>query len=609
MVFPTFQANPPATLDQFFGVAGARAERGLFAQDLGSAFSGSLSADAPASTAAGIISPPKQAVSQTAESRGQKKDRLEKDQAQNVGATALATIPLESSPCVPLPIPVDSPQKFVPSPADGPAKTGISSERTVSPENTCTRGADCAVPAKETNGGRVEGTKQLQIEQATSRVDSPGPTTEHDQHPAGERPFAGPSGGSKQSPTGAAVAPGTRAAIPPLVDQSNGPNAALVAPSPGAGADALQQKWLKALSSANVPVPGLQMPQIEAPQISDVVNAPHPPVGVTLTETPPLTLPSLPRAVTAAQQAAREISSPDLTPVPAPGSHIWDEEVCAAKSESVPSTSETPAVVSKFMNVQLQKPAISSHEMRADAPHAGSAAQNTSPAPSDSHQAAAQSTQTQERKAEPVSDQSKPNPPTSVPAAVMQPAAPTASDSSVGGLHSPPASTPTSPSEPSPGLSRSGDVTPTPPLHDVPQPTPAAPLPVQVHAARMVQNEDRAEMKLDMRTEIFGAVEVRTTVSGKDVQLAVSAEHGDLRAFLASEMPALQNSLQQHDMRLEHIRTLSNAGTQPEFSSGSGKQEQRFSRPRPRGGTLFQDEPGTGDFSNQDFRHGLSIRV
>lgn len=168
---------------------------------------------------------------------------------------------------------------------------------------------------------------------------------------------------------------------------------------------------------------------------------------------------------------------------------------------------------------------------------------------------------------------------------------------------------------PAPNAASASQVTATPvttPSSDAHDAQPAV-LPItnslQIHAAHIVQAGSRAEMRLDMRTQAFGGVEIHTAISGKDVQLVVSAEHGNLRSFLAPEMPVLQSSLQQHDLRLEQVRTFVNTGTQPEFSSGSGRQEQNFSRPRTRTGVFYQSEDSSGNFGEEDSPKGLSIRI
>lgn len=113
---------------------------------------------------------------------------------------------------------------------------------------------------------------------------------------------------------------------------------------------------------------------------------------------------------------------------------------------------------------------------------------------------------------------------------------------------------------------------------------------------------------MGMQTQAFGALEVHASVSGKEVRFAVTAEHGDLRSFLTPEMPVLQNNLQQHDLRLEQVRTVLGAGTQQQFSPGSGREERRFSRPHQQPGT-FDQQHIAASLEEEDSPRGLNIRI
>lgn len=109
-----------------------------------------------------------------------------------------------------------------------------------------------------------------------------------------------------------------------------------------------------------------------------------------------------------------------------------------------------------------------------------------------------------------------------------------------------------------------------PALDNAPPPEPA-PLP----AARIFHNPSQSEMHVGFRTESFGAVEVRTTISEKQVEIALGSERGDLKGFMTSELPALQSNLQQHDLRLQSLRTNVPAyAAQSDVFSGTGGQPQ-----------------------------------
>ena len=86
-----------------------------------------------------------------------------------------------------------------------------------------------------------------------------------------------------------------------------------------------------------------------------------------------------------------------------------------------------------------------------------------------------------------------------------------------------------------------------------------------VQSARLLDRLGQSEMHIGLRTLAFGAVEVHTAVRGSEVGLAVASEKGDLRGWMASEVPALEGTLRQHDLQLEQVRFL-----QPAFSCDTG---------------------------------------
>ena len=118
-------------------------------------------------------------------------------------------------------------------------------------------------------------------------------------------------------------------------------------------------------------------------------------------------------------------------------------------------------------------------------------------------------------------------------------------------------------------------------------------------------------MRVGLRTESFGAVQVHTTVSEKQIEVALGSERGDLRALITSDLPSLQTSLQQHDLRLQHVRALEHASPEQnpsDHSSGSRGHQQHFDRPDSRPSDERQPDK---DGENEVFSasRGLSIRA
>ena len=133
---------------------------------------------------------------------------------------------------------------------------------------------------------------------------------------------------------------------------------------------------------------------------------------------------------------------------------------------------------------------------------------------------------------------------------------------------------------------------------------------MQVQSARIFQSGSQVEMRVGLQTETFGTVQVHATVSSKQVDVALGSERGDLRASVASELPTLQSSLQQHDLRLDQVRTLGQvpAGQSDSFS-GSGGQQHAFRRPEHTGIAAYEPVRNEEDEASVEPQTGLNIRV
>ena len=93
----------------------------------------------------------------------------------------------------------------------------------------------------------------------------------------------------------------------------------------------------------------------------------------------------------------------------------------------------------------------------------------------------------------------------------------------------------------------------------------------------MANRVGQSEMRIGMNTSSFGSVEVRTVVHASDVGLTIGSERGDLRGLMTSEIPALSNSLQQQNLRLNSVHFMQGQGfSNPSFSGGSAQQQRSF---------------------------------
>jgi len=104
----------------------------------------------------------------------------------------------------------------------------------------------------------------------------------------------------------------------------------------------------------------------------------------------------------------------------------------------------------------------------------------------------------------------------------------------------------------------------------------------EVQAARIVERAGQAEMHIGIRSSAFGSVEVHTVVRESQVGLTIGSEKGDLHALLAPEIPALQSSLGQHELRFDHVRFLPQAPQgNSGFSAFAGSHSSPDQQPRP----------------------------
>jgi hypothetical protein len=134
-----------------------------------------------------------------------------------------------------------------------------------------------------------------------------------------------------------------------------------------------------------------------------------------------------------------------------------------------------------------------------------------------------------------------------------------------------------------------------------------------VQAVHLAERLGQAEMRVGLRSDAFGNVQLHTVVRESQVGLSVGSERGDLRGFLASEIPALENSLRQHDLRFDPVRFLGN-GTPAGDSRGSGDPgRQSFSQGRFFSHQFSGRENGPGENHEVEApvldRWGLSIHA
>jgi Flagellar hook-length control protein FliK len=100
-----------------------------------------------------------------------------------------------------------------------------------------------------------------------------------------------------------------------------------------------------------------------------------------------------------------------------------------------------------------------------------------------------------------------------------------------------------------------------------------------VQMAQIVNQAAQSEMRIGLNTAAFGNVEVRATVHANDVGVVIGSERGDLRSLLSNDLPAIANTLQQQNLRLNQVsfhQPSPGFGFSSQMSSGGDRQPRSF---------------------------------
>jgi len=130
--------------------------------------------------------------------------------------------------------------------------------------------------------------------------------------------------------------------------------------------------------------------------------------------------------------------------------------------------------------------------------------------------------------------------------------------------------------------------------------------------AQMVNKAAQSEMRIGMNTNAFGSVEVRTVVHAGDVGVLIGSEKGDLRSLLANELPAIANTLQQQNLRLNQVNFHQSFAFSNPMSSGGDSQPRQFTTRSFLGRTDSREMslPPTEDATeSQTMRAGSGISI
>ena len=94
-----------------------------------------------------------------------------------------------------------------------------------------------------------------------------------------------------------------------------------------------------------------------------------------------------------------------------------------------------------------------------------------------------------------------------------------------------------------------------------------------VNTATLNALQNGTEMRVQLRTDAFGSMDIRATLEGGKVGAAIGVESAEAHNALLSQLPALQQSLNERQVQLDQISVVSSYGQSgTDFGAGSGRQ-------------------------------------
>jgi Flagellar hook-length control protein FliK len=99
-----------------------------------------------------------------------------------------------------------------------------------------------------------------------------------------------------------------------------------------------------------------------------------------------------------------------------------------------------------------------------------------------------------------------------------------------------------------------------------------------VHAARIMEAASQAEMRVSMKSETSGTVDVRALLEGDHISATVAAQHSGTRDWLMANMHELQTSLSRDDLNLRTFEVTDSALQNNGHGAEPKQQEQQQQR-------------------------------
>jgi trimeric autotransporter adhesin len=94
-----------------------------------------------------------------------------------------------------------------------------------------------------------------------------------------------------------------------------------------------------------------------------------------------------------------------------------------------------------------------------------------------------------------------------------------------------------------------------------------------VNTATLNALQNGTEMRVQLRTDAFGSMDIRATLEGGKVGAAIGVESAEAHSALLGQLPALQQSLSERQVQLDQISVVSShEQSVTDFGTGAGKQ-------------------------------------
>ncbi|HEY3768473.1 MAG TPA: flagellar hook-length control protein FliK [Candidatus Angelobacter sp.] len=100
-----------------------------------------------------------------------------------------------------------------------------------------------------------------------------------------------------------------------------------------------------------------------------------------------------------------------------------------------------------------------------------------------------------------------------------------------------------------------------------------------VHAARLMEAAGQAEMRVSVKSDVSGTVDVRAVLEGGSISATVAAQHGGTRDWMMANMHELQNTFSRDDLNLKTFEVTDSALQNNGQGEQPGQQEQQQRNP------------------------------